>query len=101
MYRVHKYMALDRAEIGYFISQVGLAAASFGVAQSDIAAVASALVMYFNYKCSPPANIVYGPQLDSICVDVTCPLVPNPKCYLYDNNYGSSLEPKTAPHCMS
>ena len=30
MYRVHKYMNLDPNEVGYFISQVGGAAASFG-----------------------------------------------------------------------
>ncbi|KAK0247078.1 hypothetical protein LTR01_008949 [Friedmanniomyces endolithicus] len=49
-------MALDPYEIGYFITQVGLSAASFGVAQSDITDVASALFSLFSYKCEPPSE---------------------------------------------
>ncbi|KAK0832527.1 hypothetical protein LTS02_018246, partial [Friedmanniomyces endolithicus] len=82
MYRVHQYMALDPDEIGYFITQVGLSAASFGVASSDINAVANALFSLFSYKCSPPFTVVpaQGKVLDSICVDVTCPADPNAIC---------------------
>lgn len=36
-------MVLDPYQLGYFITQVGLSAASFGVAESDISAVAMAL----------------------------------------------------------
>ncbi|KAK1044441.1 hypothetical protein LTS16_007276 [Friedmanniomyces endolithicus] len=80
-------MALDPYEIGYFITQVGLSAASFGVAQSDITDVTSALFSLFSYKCEPPVTVVpaQGPVLDSICVDVTCPAAPNAMCGLYDN----------------
>ena len=35
MYEVHKFMALDSNEVGYFIEQVGLSAKSFGVAEED------------------------------------------------------------------
>ena len=39
----YSFMVLTPAENGYFIQQVALAAASFGVAQSDIMAVGMAL----------------------------------------------------------
>jgi len=100
MARVHKYMALDSAEVGYFISQVGAAAASFGVSSSDISTVAGVLMQYFGYRCTPPETIVYGPQLDSICEDCSCPLDPNANCGLYDNG-GCYPEPMTAPQCMA
>ncbi|KAK0864038.1 hypothetical protein LTR87_015945 [Friedmanniomyces endolithicus] len=85
-------MALDPYEIGYFITQVGLSAASFGVAQSDITDVTSALFSLFSYKCEPPVTVVpaQGPVLDSICVDVTCPAAPNAMCGLYDNMNGKA-----------
>ncbi|KAK0307676.1 hypothetical protein LTR91_004963 [Friedmanniomyces endolithicus] len=103
MYRVHQYMALDPYEIGYFITQVGLSAASFGVAQSDINIVASALFSLFSYKCEPPVTVVpaQGPVLDSICVDVTCPAAPNAMCGLYDNMNGTSPSPATASSCLT
>lgn len=96
-------MALDPNQIGYFITQVGLSAASFGVAQSDISAVASALFSLFDYKCSPPVTVVpeQGPVLDSICLDVTCPLDPHAMCGLYDNMNGTSPSPATASSCLS
>ncbi|KAK0262483.1 hypothetical protein LTS09_003194 [Friedmanniomyces endolithicus] len=103
MYRVHQYMALDPYEIGYFITQVGLSAASFGVAQSDITDVTSALFSLFSYKCEPPVTVVpaQGPVLDSICVDVTCPAAPNAMCGLYDNMNGTSPSPATASSCLT
>lgn len=96
-------MALDPYEIGYFITQVGLSAASFGVAQSDINVVANALFSLFSYKCSPPATVVpsQGAVLESICVDVTCPADPNAMCGLYDNMNGTSPEPATASSCLT
>jgi hypothetical protein len=73
MYKVHKFMALDAAEVGYFIEQVGLSAASFGVSSSDVAAVGSALMGAFGYRCEPPASIpAFEPAaLQSICTDVS------------------------------
>ena len=79
-------MALDPYQVGYFITQVGLSAASFGVAASDIAAVATALNKLFNYRCSPPTVVVpaQGPQLESICIVDSCPLDPAATCAAYE-----------------
>ena len=71
MYNVHKYMALSNAEVGYFIQQVGLSAASFGVAEADVKAVGEALTDAFGYKCAPKAMVVgEGEELQSICTEV-------------------------------
>jgi hypothetical protein len=82
MYEVHKFMVLDPNQMAYFITQVGLAAASFGVAESDITAVATALTKLFDYRCSPKTTVIpaQGPDFQSICTDQTCPLDPNANC---------------------
>ena len=97
---IARYMDLDTNEVGYFISQVGAAAASFGVASADVSAVGMALMEYFGYKCTPPENIVDGPQLDSICINANCPYDPHAECWLYPYN-GQGVPPKVAPQCMS
>lgn len=86
MYEVHKFMALDPYEVGYFITQVGLAAASFGVADADVEAVGAALTKLFDYRCAPPAAAVeaQGPQLQSICVAEECPLAADAVCEQYE-----------------
>lgn len=73
MYETHKFMALDEKDVGYFITQVGLSAASFGVSEEDVAAVGMALQTTFGMRCSPP---VLGPQsaepeLQAICIEVS------------------------------
>jgi hypothetical protein len=100
MARVHKYMALDPAEVGYFISQVGAAATCLGVSSSDVSAVTGVLMQYFGYRCSPPINVIGGPQLDSICEACSCPYDPMAQCKLYDNG-GCYPQPQPAPQCMS
>ena len=72
MYNVHKYMALDAHQVGYFITQVGLAASSFGVADSDVTAVGSALQTLFGHKCAAAATVVpsQGPALQAVCIEV-------------------------------
>ena len=94
MYKVHKFMALDFAEVSYFISQVGLAAASFGVADDDIKAVATALNELFNVKCAPATTVIksQGSELQSICIADDCPLAMNSTCSMYD----TPVEPKNA-----
>lgn len=79
MYEVHKYMALDEAEVGYFIEQVGLAAASFGVAESDVQEVGQALNSAFGYRCSPPTSIPPSAtaELQAICIEVNCIIQPD------------------------
>jgi len=86
MYEVHKFMALDAKEVAYFITQVGLAAASFGVADSDVKIVGKALNDAFGYRCSPAAAIpptaAAAPQ--AICIASDCPIAPtNATCDLY------------------
>lgn len=75
-------MDLDSAQVGYFIEQVGLSAASFGVAKSDITAVADALNKLFGYRCAPKTTVIpaQGPQFQSVCTDSDCPLADNAMC---------------------
>ncbi|KAF7719076.1 Uncharacterized protein PECH_000260 [Penicillium ucsense] len=86
MYKVHKYMVLDPYQMGYFIEQVALSAASFGVAESDIMAVGEALGSLFNYRCEPKKTVIkaQGPQWQSICTDQSCPLADNATCSAYE-----------------
>lgn len=85
MYSVHKFMDLDIYEVSYFVEQVGLSAASFGVATADVDAVGKALMSLFGYKCAPPTIVIpaQGSQLESICIADDCPLAPNSTCSSY------------------
>jgi len=89
-YSVHKFMDLTAFEVGYFITQVALSAASFGVAQDDLTSVGAALGMIFGYRCSPPTVVVpsQGAQLQSICTDPgTCVVNPvGAVCQSYASN---------------
>lgn len=78
-------MALDQYQVGYFIQQVGLSAASFGVATDDVTAVGKALTMLFDYKCAANTTVVpeQGPQQQSICIADTCPVAMNATCPAY------------------
>jgi len=78
MYNVHKHMALDAYEVSYFINQVGLAAASFGVTQEDISYVGGALQALFGHRCAPAMSIVpgTGKELQAICLAVSSLLKP-------------------------
>ncbi|TRX88549.1 hypothetical protein FHL15_010588 [Xylaria flabelliformis] len=93
MYEVHKFMALDPNEVGYFITQVGLAASSFGVADSDVQAVGKALISLFDYRCAPPTAVIesQGAQLQAICIADTCPLAANSTC----DSYQPVVEPSS------
>ena len=53
-YHILKFMNLSKSEMDYFITQVGLSAASFGVATSDVEIVGTALSNTFNIRCPPP-----------------------------------------------
>ena len=78
-------MALDQYQVGYFIEQVALAAASFGVAESDIAIVGYALGNLFNVKCGPPTVVIpsQAAGLQSICIESTCAQSMNATCGSY------------------
>jgi len=86
MYETHKFMALDHMEMNYFISQVGLAAASFGVAEADVKIVGGALNSAFNYRCLPAASIpaTAAAEPQSMCIEASCPLAANATCALYE-----------------
>lgn len=86
MYNVHKFMDLNPYQLGYFVQQVGMAAASFGVAESDVTAVGMALNSLFGLRCAPPTAAVpaQGPQLQAICIDGACPISPNATCASYE-----------------
>jgi hypothetical protein len=92
MYRVHKFMDLNPAQVGYFITQVALAGASFGVAQEDLMAIGTTLGNVFGVRCAPEVTLApsFGSQLQSICIDESCPLSPNATCAAY----GPSVAPK-------
>jgi len=93
----HAFMDLDASEFGYFVTQVGLAATSFGVTTEDVTAVATALQELFGYRCSPKATVIpeMGPTLNSICQNEKCPLDPNAQCSAYPNN-GLTVAPAMA-----
>lgn len=95
-------MDLDPSEIGYFITQVGLAATSFGVTTEDVTAVAAALNKLFGYRCSPPAVVIpeMNSTLNSICQNEECPLDAMATCAAYPKS-GVVVEPKTASMSMS
>jgi hypothetical protein len=97
-------MSLSPAQIGYFIQQVGLAAASFGVAEDDVQAVGCALSSTFGYRCSPPTDPLTGPgaMLQSICTDQSCPVDTGSICGLYPGGMGISPEPaESTPGCSA
>lgn len=99
-YDVHKFMALDANEVGYFIQQVGLSAASFGVTEDDVTAVGTALNSTFGARCAPPAMVIPDTEAEpqSICIAEDCPLAANSTCAAYD----SVMEPMTtSPANMS
>ncbi|KAL9128216.1 MAG: hypothetical protein Q9217_003062 [Psora testacea] len=93
--KVHKFMDLNTHQIGYFITQVGLAASSLGVSSTDIESVATALGEVFDVKCAPPTVIdpSQGPQLQSICLADDCPRASKGECGPYGTRAG---EPSVA-----
>lgn len=95
MYDVHKFMDLSLAETTYFITQVGMAAASFGVADEDVKAVGESLNKLFNVRCAPPTEVIkgQGKELQSICINEdTCPKAENAMCDMYEK----AVEPEMA-----
>ncbi|KAF6830096.1 hypothetical protein CMUS01_07901 [Colletotrichum musicola] len=80
--------------MGYFIQQVALAGASFGVAEDDLKAVGMALAQLFGLRCSPADTAIpeQGPQLQAICIADSCPISPNATCASYE----PAMAPKNA-----
>jgi len=94
MYSVHKFMDLSAAEVGYFIQQVAMSAASFGVATEDLTVVGTALNSLFGYKDSAPAVVIptQPAALQAICIAADCPEAKNATTSGYD----AAVEPSTA-----
>lgn len=91
MYTTHKFMNLSSNQMGYFISQVGLAASSFGVSDADVSTVATALNSLFNQKCLPAAAVVSTEaELQSICIGEGCTLASPSDCSAYSTLSTSS-----------
>lgn len=90
-------MDLDEHEVGYFITQVGLAAASFGVTTEDATAVGMTLSKIFGVRCAPATPVIpsQGPQLQSICVANTCPLSPGDTCAAYQPTFEPAVANST------
>lgn len=90
-------MDLDEHEVGYFIIQVGLAAASFGVTTEDATAVGTTLNKIFGVRCAPATPVIpsQGPQLQSICVANTCPLSPGDTCAAYQPTFEPAVANST------
>lgn len=87
-------MDLSAAEVGYFIEQVAMSAASFGVAASDLMVVGTALNSLFGYRCAPETVVIpsQSAQLQAICIDDTCPISPNATC----SSYAAVMKPGNA-----
>lgn len=94
---VHRFMNLNSAEVGYFIQNVGLAAASFGVATDDITVVATALETIFDVRCAQPTTVIpaQGAQLQSICEADDCALAPNATCAAYPTQFAPAMSNAT------
>ncbi|KXS22409.1 hypothetical protein M427DRAFT_40295 [Gonapodya prolifera JEL478] len=92
MFEVHKFMGLNKTEMDFFITQVALAAQSFGVASADITVVGGLLNSAFNQKCLPAAPLVAGApaELQSICIADSCPTAANASCAAYTSASGGS-----------
>lgn len=102
MYEVHKFMALNNAQVLYFNGMVGQAFASFGGAPEDVAAVVSALNKLFGVACGDfyPLTSYVPPALQSICTVDGCPLASPPRCDLYAN-FGAAVNNEgTAPNAL-
>lgn len=87
MSAAHRFMNLDSNEVGYFITQVGMAAVSFGVSTEDATAVGTLLGKMFNVRCAPAVVFPPPPKGEkgkaasqSICLASSCPLADKSDC---------------------
>lgn len=109
MYDTHKFMNLTQQQIGFFNSQVGLAAVSLGVSTADATAVGTILNSVFNVRCALPispfgnTSIVAG--LQYMCVDKSCPLASgaalDTKCAAASSNSTTNPASSDAYHVKS
>jgi hypothetical protein len=86
MFRVHKFMGITAEQNDYFINQVGLSAASFGVIAADVKAIYDYLDGTYNIRCAPPLTasndtptFLIGTN-PSICSADSCPMAMDSTC---------------------
>src|SRR5579859_879442 len=84
-FEVHKFMNISKPQMDYFITQVGLAALSFGVSNDDATIVGNALNSTFARRCSPPVAVIpdQGSHLEAICINPNCVLATSAVCAQY------------------
>lgn len=88
MYEVHKFMDLNKAEMGFFVDQAVRGLLSIGFSQDDAQFVNNTLNTVFNKRCAPATPVVpasAGPQLQAICIAADCPLSVNDTCSKYED----------------
>ncbi|EWC44248.1 hypothetical protein DRE_01074 [Drechslerella stenobrocha 248] len=98
MYEAHKFMNLKPLQLGYFIQQVLLSTEALGFEPGDTQAFGSQLNNTFGRRCSPRQAVLPDtkPDLQAMCVDISCPLAEEPICRAYNNFGGFGLNPMTA-----
>ena len=57
---LYRFMDLGPCEVGYFITQVGLSAASLGFDTDEVTAVEVALIKLLDYRCAPSTTALPG-----------------------------------------
>ncbi|KAF3909006.1 hypothetical protein ABW21_db0202118 [Orbilia brochopaga] len=99
MYEVHKYMNLGPSQLGYFIQEISLAAAAVGFEDNDIQGFASNLNETFSQRCAPRKAVLPDsePDLQALCIDVSCPLALGGICPAYNNFGGFGVDPASPP----
>jgi hypothetical protein len=86
MMRVHKFMGITAEQNDYFITQVGLSAASFGVTVADVMVIYNYLDATYNIRCAPPLTKSRGTPAfligtnPSICTADSCPMATDSTC---------------------
>jgi hypothetical protein len=86
MFRVHKFMGITAEQNDYFINQVGLSAASFGVTAADVTTIYNYLDDTYNTRCAPPLTASDGVPAyligtnPSICTADSCPMAMDSTC---------------------
>jgi hypothetical protein len=86
MFRVHKFMGITAEQNDYFINQVGLSAASFGVTAADVLTIYNYLDDTYNIRCAPPLKEAHGTPAyligtnPSICHADSCPMAMDSTC---------------------
>lgn len=104
MYEVHRYMDLDKYQMGFFIELCVSSMKSLGISATDAVLFGNTLTSFFDFRCSPPALVpnepATDPELQSVCIAKNCPLDPKADCVAYPEN-GVALVPVNLTEAQS